>query len=411
MTLRPGSARRASARLRIVQKSPGAGAPRAYSTSVKAVFAAAVGLVAYAFAGYPALAAALARFRPRPVRADPHIEPRVSLIVVAHNEEAVIADRLRNCRELDYARERLELIVAADGSDDRTAEIARSFAGVKVMHEPARRGKLHAMNRAAAAASGDVLVFSDANNSYAREALRELVAPFADCAVGVVSGRKAIDDGTGRALDQAEGLYWRYESRLKEWESRSGSVTAVAGEIIAFRREAYPQVPAGTIVDDFAQAMLAAAAGWRVVYAPAALSLEVASATIGDEATRRARIVSGRGQALARFLPLVARRNPRLAFQVVSHKGLRPLVPWALMAAGVSSAAARQRLWGRAALTAQCAFYAAATAGLVSERSGRRSRLLYLPYWFCRMNVATLAGVADLARGRHDAVWVRVRRG
>jgi cellulose synthase/poly-beta-1,6-N-acetylglucosamine synthase-like glycosyltransferase len=379
---------------------------------VVAVFAGAVALVAYTFAGYPALVAALARVRPRPVRADATVEPSVTLIVVAHNEEDVIAERLRNCLELDYPRERLELIVAADGSDDRTAEIARGFDGVRVMHRPERRGKLHAMNRAAASASGDVLVFSDANNRYGRDALRELVAPFADPGVGVVGGRKAIDDGTGRALDQAEGLYWRYESRLKEWETLSGSVTAVAGEIIAFRREAFPQVPSGTILDDFAQAMLAAAEGWRVVYAPRAHSLEVASATIGDEATRRARIVSGRGQALLRLLPRVARRNPGFAFRVVSHKGLRPLVPWALGAAAISSlATGRRRRWSRAALAAQSVFYGAAVAGMVSERSGRRPRLLYLPYWFCRMNLATLSGLADLARGRHDAVWVRVRRG
>ncbi|HEX6713036.1 MAG TPA: glycosyltransferase family 2 protein [Thermoleophilaceae bacterium] len=379
---------------------------------MKAVFTAAVGLVAYTFAGYPALIAALARMRPRPVNADPRAEPYLSLIVVAYNEQAVIGERLRNCLELDYPNERLELMVVADGSDDRTAEIARSFESVRVLHRPERRGKLHAMNRAATAAHGEVLVFSDANNRYGREALRELVAPFADSRVGVVSGRKAIDDGTGRALDHAEGLYWRYESRLKEWETRSGSVTAVAGEILAFRRDAFPEAPPGTMQDDFAQAMLAAADGWRVVYAPGALSLEVASATLDDEATRRARLVTGRGQALARFLPLVARRNPRLAFQVVSHKGLRPLVPWALVAALVSSvAAARHRLWARAAVAGEAAFYGAAVAGLVSERTGRRSRLLYLPYWFCRMNFATLVGLADLIRGRHEAVWVRVRRG
>jgi biofilm PGA synthesis N-glycosyltransferase PgaC len=379
---------------------------------VEAVFAGAVALIAYTFAGYPALVAALARMRPRPARADRRLEPHVSLIVVAHNEQAVIAERLRNCLELDYPRERLQLIVVADGSDDQTAAIARGFADVHVLHQPERRGKLHAMNRAAALAGGEVLVFSDANNRYGHDALRELVAPFADPAVGVVTGRKAIDDGSGRPLDQAEGLYWRYESRLKEWESASGSVTAVAGEIIAFRREAFPDAPAGTVVDDFAQAMLAAAAGWRIVYAPGALSLEVASATLGDEATRRARIVSGRGQALVRLLPLVARRNPRYAFQVVSHKGLRPLVPWAIVAAAVSSGSvARQRRWARAAVAAQAAFYGAAAAGLVAERNGRRTRLLYLPYWFCRMNLATLTGLANFLRGRDDSLWVRVRRG
>jgi biofilm PGA synthesis N-glycosyltransferase PgaC len=379
---------------------------------VKTVFAGAVGLVAYTFAGYPALVATLARVRPRLVLADRSIRPSVSLIVVAYNEEDVIGDRLRNCLDLDYPSERVELIVIADGSDDRTAEIAAGFDGVKVLHEPARRGKLHAMNRAATAATGDVLIFSDANNSYGRDALRELVAPFADPTVGVVSGRKAIDDGTGRPLDQAEGLYWRYESRLKEWETRSGSVTAVAGEIIAFRREAFPDVPIGTVLDDLAQAMLAAADGWRIAYAPAALSLEVASATTGDEAIRRARIVSGRSQALARFLPRVARRNPGYAFRLISHKGLRPLVPWALLAAAISSlASARHRRWARAAVAAETAFYGAAVAGHLDERRGRRTRVLYLPYWFCRMNLATLAGLGEFASGRSDPVWVRVRRG
>jgi len=230
---------------------------------VLALLAGAVGLIAYTFAGYPAIMALLARLRPRPARADPALEPSVSLVVVAYNEADVIDRRLDNCRALDYPQERLELIVAADGSDDGTAEIAARRDGVRVLHRPERRGKLAAMNRAAQAARGDVLVFSDANNVYERGALRALVAPFADPDVGVATGRKAIDDGSGRALDQAEGLYWRYESRLKEWESRVGSVAAVAGEILAFRREAFPTPPPGTMTEDFVQAMLAAAAGWR----------------------------------------------------------------------------------------------------------------------------------------------------
>jgi len=379
---------------------------------VLALFAGAVGLIAYTFAGYPAIMALLARLRPRPARADPALEPSVSLVVVAYNEADVIDRRLDNCLALDYPRERLELMVAADGSDDGTAEIAARRDGVRVLHRRERRGKLAAMNRAAEVARGDVLVFSDANNDYERGALRALVAPFADPAVGVVTGRKAIDDGSGRALDQAEGLYWRYESRLKEWESRVGSVTAVAGEILAFRRAAFPAPPPGTMNEDFVQALLAAAAGWRVVYVPEALSLERASATIEDEATRRSRLVTGRWQALARMLPRLARRNPALAWQVVSHKGLRPLVPAALaVALGANAALARDRRWARAALLGQAAFYGAAAAGAREERRGRRHKALYLPYFFCRMNLATLHGLRDFALGRHEAVWARVRRG
>lgn len=387
------------------------GAGRAYAGLVL-VFVAAVGLIAYTFVGYPALMAALARLRPRPLRSDPGFAPPVSLVVVAYNERDVIGDRLRNCLELDYPRDRLELMVAADGSDDGTAEIAGEFEGVRVLHRPERAGKLDAMHRAARAASGQILVFSDANNRYSRGALRELIAPFADPSVGAVTGRKAIDHGSGRAIDRAEGLYWRYESKLKEWESASGSVAAVAGEILAFRREAFPSTPAGTMNDDFAQALLVASDGWRVVYAPDALSLERASATIEDEATRRSRLVTGRGQALLRLLPTVVRRNPRLAFEVVSHKGLRPLMPWALAAAALSNARlARERGWARATAAGQLAFYAAALAGWRQERAGKRNRALYLPYYFCRMNLATLDGLRNFLGGRHEAVWARVKRG
>jgi poly-beta-1,6-N-acetyl-D-glucosamine synthase len=379
---------------------------------VLVVFAAAVGVIVYTFVGYPAIVAALARVRPRPVRADDSFEPSVSLIVVAHNEADVIAARLENCFELDYPRDRLEVIVAADGSDDATAEIAGRFAGVRVLHRPERRGKLAAMNRAATAAGGDILVFSDANNSYEAGALRHLVAPFADPAVGSTTGRKAIDDGSARPLDGAEGLYWRYESRLKEWESRIGSTAAVAGEILAFRREAFPAAPAGSITEDFVQAMLVAADGWRVVYVPEAVSLERASATTGDEAVRRSRLVTGRGQALARLLPLLARRDPVLLCQVVSHKALRPLVPWALVAAAASNLSlARRRRWARVAVVGQAGFYAAAAAGRRLEQAERHSRVLYLPYYFCRMNLATVVGAWHFLTGRHEAVWARVRRG
>jgi poly-beta-1,6-N-acetyl-D-glucosamine synthase len=161
------------------------------------VFLGAVGLIVYTFVGYPALMAALARVRPRPVLADPGFEPRISLVVVAYNEEDAIEERLRNCLELDYPRERLELIVAADGSDDATADLARAHDDVLVLHRPERQGKLAAMQRAYEQASGEVVVFSDANNLYSRDALRQLAAPFADPRVGAVSGRKAIDDGSG----------------------------------------------------------------------------------------------------------------------------------------------------------------------------------------------------------------------
>jgi biofilm PGA synthesis N-glycosyltransferase PgaC len=377
-----------------------------------AVFACSASVVAYTFAGYPALIGMAARLRPRPVRADPAHAPRVTVIIAAHNEQDVIEDKLANTLGLDYPPELLEIVVVSDGSDDATPERARAVPGVTVLHEPQRRGKLAAVSRAFDATGGDVVVFSDANNRYSRTALRELVAPFADPEVGVVTGRKAIDDGDGRALDRAEGLYWRYESQIKAWESAAGSVTAGAGEIVAFRRSAYRSPPDGTINEDLVGVMLAAEAGWRVVYAPAAVSLERASRTIEDEAARRTRVVAGRWQATWQLLPRLALRRPRLAWQLASHKAARPLVPWALAALAASTAALAPRArWARRFGAAQGAFYAAAAAGWRNERRGRRSRWTYLPYYFCRMNLTALAGLRDALASGGGELWERVPRG
>ena len=354
--------------------------------------------------------ALIARLRPRPVRADTSFAPRVSVIVAAFNEEDVIVPKLENLRGLDYPRDRIEVIVAADGSDDGTVEAARGVEGTKVLHEPQRRGKLAALGRAANVASGDILVVTDANNMLSKDALRELSAPFADPAVGVVTGRKAIDDGSGRALDRAEGLYWRYESKLKQWESAAGSVPAVVGELLAFRREAF-QVPRRALTEDFVQAMLAALDGWRIVYAPGALSLERASASVEDEAVRRSRIVRGRWQSLAMLLPKLLVRRPLFAAQVISHKGLRPAVPAMLAAAAASNlVATRTRWWARWLAVGQLVFYSAAWAGWRDERRGRRRIWLFVPYYFCRMNMAALTGLADVVRRRDERFWQKVRR-
>jgi len=376
------------------------------------LLAGSLGLVLYVIAGYPALIGLLARLRPRPVRLDARHRPPVSLVVVAYNEAQVIEAKLRNCAQLDYPADRLELIVIADGSDDDTPDRVRASPGVRLLFEPERRGKLAAMNRAARHATHDTLVFSDANNLYSRDALLELVAPFADPTVGVVTGRKAIADDTGRPLDETESLYWRYESQIKAWENATGSVTGVAGEILAFRRAAYPELRAGTLNEDFVQAMTAAGQGWRVAYAPRAISLERASATIEDEALRRARLVTGRLQALGQVLGPLAATDPQLAWQVVSHKGMRPLVPGLLLVALLSSAAlGRRSRWGRLIVAGQAAFAGAAVAGRHGERSGRRRRLTYMPYYFLRMNLATVRGILDFAAGRREAVWQRVERG
>jgi poly-beta-1,6-N-acetyl-D-glucosamine synthase len=374
-------------------------------------FAGSAGLIGYTFLGYPALIALLARTRPRPVLADGSFRPTASLIILAHNEQDVIEQKLANTLELDYPADLLEVIVVSDGSDDETPLRAAAFERVRLLHQPGRRGKLAAMLRGAAAATGEVLVFSDANNLYSHDALVELMAPFSDACVGVVSGRKVIENTRGRALDHTEGVYWRYESKLKQWESESGSVAAAVGEILAFRREAFPSIESDSLVEDLVQVMSAAAAGWRVVYAAGAVSTEAASATIEDEATRRTRLVAGRWQVIGRLLPRLALRQPGLAWRLFSHKLTRPLIPSALVILAASNATlARRSHWARLVAGGQLGFYAAAIAGWRAERIGKRSRATYLAYYFCRMNLATLNAPISLLRRRQQAAWVRVKR-
>jgi len=371
-----------------------------------------LGLVLYTFVGYPAMMCAAARLRPRPIRSDPSFEPRLTVIVAAWNEEDVIVGKLENLRSLAYPQERVQIIVAADGSDDATVALSQSVEGTIVLHRPERAGKLAAIARAAAEATGDIILVSDANNHYSGGTLRALVAPFADPEVGVVTGRKQIDDQLGRSLDQAEGFYWRYESKLKEWETSVGSVTAVAGEILAFRREAFRIPERMTLTEDFVQAMVAALDGWRLVYVPGAVSRERASATVDDEAARRSRIVAGRWQAMRLLLPKLLVRRPQLALQVISHKGLRPLVPAMLVCAGVSNIpAARSSSWARWIGVGQTLFYGMALLGRRNERLRKKNPWLFIPYYFCRMNLATFRGATTLLRGEDHTKWEKVDRG
>lgn len=385
---------------------------RAGSDGAGRILLASLVLVFYTFLGYPVAVAIAARVRPRPLRGRGGFEPTISFIIAAFNEEDVILDKLANVRRLGFSDDRLEIIVVADGSDDRTPELASGVPGVKVLHQPERAGKLAALTHAASVATGDIFVLSDANNMYAEGSLELLAAPFADPEVGVVTGRKMITADGSRQLDDAEGLYWRYESKIKEWETTVGSVTAVAGEILAFRREAFLTPQSFALTEDFLQAMLAAAEGWRIVYVPDAVSHERASATVEDEAVRRSRIVAGRWQALSSLLPTLVVRRPVFAFQVISHKGLRPFVPFMLVSAMISNAFARQR-WARFVAFGQIVFYGLALLGRPQD-SQRKRKAFFLPYYFCRMNIATLRGAAEAMKMTGSSsrpYWKKVDRG
>jgi len=381
-------------------------------------------LAFYVYLGYPILVTLLAAL----VKARIHgseIFPTVTILIAAYNEEKVIASKLENCLQLAYPLDRLQILVAADGSEDRTVEIVKSYAskGVDLSFSPERRGKMSALNNAMHRASHEIVLFSDANNFYDANTLRELVKSFADTTVGAVSGGKAIQSD-GNALGSADGLYWKYESFIKVQETKLDSCVGVSGEIFAIRRDLFTPPPASIINDDFYIALQIIKKGYRVVYEPAARSVERASLSEQDEITRRARMVAGRYQAIAEAFSLLPYRRPLLVWQIVSHKFLRPFVPFAMLSALIASTAAlffsqstehssllflsypyNWFVWAFQAL-----FYLAAWLGSRIRIGGLLGKIFYLPVFLVNSNYAALLGLYRYLNGSQTAVWKKVSR-
>jgi cellulose synthase/poly-beta-1,6-N-acetylglucosamine synthase-like glycosyltransferase len=362
------------------------------------VFWASLGLLVYTHAGYPLvlrLIALLRRRRPAPPA--PAEAPRVSLVVAAYDEEAVIADRVRNALALDYPRDRLEVIVASDGSSDRTVELARE-AGADVVLDLERRGKVRAQDAAAERAAGDILAFSDANSLWAADALRWLVVPFADPRVGYVCGQVRF---TGHDGANQEGLYWRYEMAVRSLESDLGGVTGGNGAIYATRRESYIVVDP-RMGHDLSFPFNMVKRGWRAVYEPRARAEEKGVPSIGGEFGRKRRMMSHAWPIVVRGGMLSPRGyRPLYAFQMASHRVLRYLTPFLHLVALATNIA----LLGRGTiyvvtLVAQGAvLVAAALAPLIRVRPFR------IANYYVLMTASLAAGLWDWIRSGTPAGW------
>jgi glycosyltransferase involved in cell wall biosynthesis len=375
---------------------------------MRGLFGLAAALIAYTYVLFPCLVLLRARVRPRPYRSAP-ITPSMSVVIAAHNEARAIRAKLDNLLGLDYPPDRLQVVVAADGCDDGTAAIARACEDprVLVLRLP-RIGKAGAINAAVGAATGEVLVFSDANSRFGRDALRALVAPLADGHVGAVAGdQRYLADGAEAPVATGEQRYWDLDRAIKRAESRGGNAISATGAIYAVRRELFRPVPPG-VTDDFATSTAVIAQGRRLVFAPGAVAFEPVARSGEDEFERKVRVMTrGLNGVVARRELLDPRRHGFYALQLVSHKVLRRLMALPLALLAVTSAAeARHSRAFRALAVAQGALYAAGAAGLALRGGGRtRSRLLALPAYFCLVNLASLRAVWNLARRRAIDRW------
>ena len=378
----------------------------------RVVFWASAALVAWTYIGFPLALLARARLRPLPIRAGGGPTPSVSLLIAAHNERASIAAKLDNALALEYPPDQLEIVVASDGSVDGTEEIVRQYAdrGVRLLALD-RVGKAEALNRAASATTGEILVFSDANSEYERVALRALLAPFADPTVGGVAGNQRYRRGSvGVAAAEGERAYWSFDRLLKEAESTAGSTISATGAIYAVRRSLFSGVPVG-VTDDFAVSTAVIAQGYRLVFAADAVAWESVSGSGGIEWGRKVRIITRglRGVMLRRSL-LDPRRHGFYSVQLLTHKLLRRLmgVPLLLMALIAPT------LWGagwvyRAATLLHWGIAGAGTLGLLLAGRGTRSKLLGPPAFFVMANAAALTAAWNVLRGRRIDRWEPVR--
>jgi cellulose synthase/poly-beta-1,6-N-acetylglucosamine synthase-like glycosyltransferase len=321
----------------------------------------------------------------------------VSLIVPAYDEEEVIAAKVANALALDYPRDRLQVIVASDGSSDATAERARA-AGADLVLELPPGGKVAALNAGAEQAAGEILAFSDANSVWARDALRRLVAPFADPGVGYVCGQVRFLDPEGNNL---EGMYWRYEMAVREAESALAGVTAGNGAIYAVRRDAYiPLEPSGS--HDLSFPFRLAKRRLRSLYAPGARAEEKMVPTIEGEFARKRRMMVGLWDIVVGEGMIWPRRYPGLyAFEIASHRLLRYLSPLLHFVAFVANAFLLADGWAYvAAFVFQLAFIAAALlAGRLPLAPLRIAR------YYALTTASIAAGLWDRFRGGAGGRW------
>lgn len=369
---------------------------------VRALFWTSAFLVVYPYLIYPSLLALLRRLVPRPPR-KAQIEPTVSLLVTAFNEEDVIAAKIENSLVLDYPAGRLEIVIASDGSSDGTNAIAARYADshrVRLVAFPVNRGKLAAMNDVIPELTGEIVVFSDASSMLTPESIRVLVANFADPAVGAVSGAYLVRNPACAALGPQEDFYWRFETSLKAAEADLSSTLGAHGALYAIRHHLYPFPEPGVINDDFVIPLRIVARGYRAVYEPGAVAVEEAHEMEGFR--RRVRITSGNIQQLRELPRLLVPPRPLPLFFFASHKAMRLLVPPAMMTCLVANLFLLGSPVYAVLFVAQLAFYALALSGAAFAL---RPRLLRLPYYFSMVNAALIVALFEHAVHRRPVTW------
>lgn len=360
-------------------------------------------LTGYAYFGYALWLAIYARLHKSPILIRP-ITPSISVIIAAHNEEARLPAKLDNLRLQDYPRDRIQIIIASDGSTDHTVDILQEQAPwilPLVLEES--QGKAAALNAAVKHATGEILIFLDVRQVVEPNAISELVSCFADPDVGAASGELLLETATGATSDEALGIYWRIEKVVRKLESASGSVVGVTGAIYAMRRELYTEIPVGTLLDDVFVPMHVVRVGKRVVFQPSAIARDRLFSAKGKEFSRKVRTLTGNYQLLRLAPWLLSAKNP-LLFRLISHKLLRLFVPLFLFFMLATSALTPGSFY-RAIFWLQIGFYLLAILGMLNS-TFKRFKPAAISSTFVMLNAAAALAFYNFIAGKNK-VWTR----
>lgn len=386
--------------------------------SIEVIFWIGIFIVFYSYIGYGILLYILVKikkaFSNEPIF-DPNYEPNVALVVPCFNEADYIEDKIKNSLALDYPKEKLQLIFISDGSNDDTPEKIKKYPQVLALHENARNGKASAMNRAMAYVKAPIVVFCDANTELNPEAIREMVKHYSNPNVGAVTGEKRIiTRDKENASGAGEGIYWKYESFLKQLDSDFYTIVGAAGELMSYRTSLYKELPKDSLLDDLMQSMQIATDGYRVIYEKNAWAAETASANVGEELKRKVRIAAGAFQSMSR-LPQAFNvfGNFKVSFLFISHRVLRwtlaPLSLLLLFLSNIYLAIYPGEIY-LFILLAQVVFYAMALLGWYLNNKHIKVKILFVPYYFFIMNLCMYLGLFRFLRGKQSANWERAKR-
>jgi len=361
-------------------------------------------LIVYVYFGYPTILWLLSNVKKKPISTDLTYQPNVTMFIAAYNEEKVIRTKLLNTVELSYPKDKLQVIVVSDDSTDQTNsivnELSQKYPFIHLNIVYGRKGKTEALNKSVHLATGDILVFSDANSMYRQNAIEHLVKYYSDGEIGGVCGELKLTNPTNSTIGESEGIYWKYERLLKTLESQTGTTVVGNGSIYSIRRSLFkPMNP--NVGDDMQNPLIIIGQGKRFIYDRDAITVEETSPSQVEEFGRKVRIVtrSFTGVLTYKYL-LNPFSRPELFFKYLSHKFLRYLVPYYMIIVLLLNLLLLAHPFYQVMLALQVIFYVLAYTGRFMK-----SVITYIPYYFCVVNLAALIGTFRAITGKRQATW------